>query len=123
MPRPARDARHRRRLLVPSWLPQLRPRRCGRKCLGRSGHPTARFRDMTTWIRRFDQPASVPAGRIRVAVKDAIDVAGVITTAGCIAVRDRAVPASADAACLAGLRAAGADLVGKTTLTELCLSP
>jgi amidase len=78
---------------------------------------------MTTWIHRFDRPASAPAGRIRVAVKDAIDVAGVITTAGCVAVRDRAVPASADAACLAGLRAAGADLVGKTTLTELCLSP
>jgi amidase len=78
---------------------------------------------MTTWIRRFDRPASIPAGRIRVVVKDAIDVAGVITTAGCIAVRDRAVPASEDAACLAWFRAAGAVLVGKTTLSELCLSP
>jgi amidase len=78
---------------------------------------------MTTWIHRFDQPAPTRAGRIRVAVKDAIDVAGVITTAGCVAVRDRAVPAPADAACLAGFRAAGADLVGKTTLTELCVSP
>jgi hypothetical protein len=32
---------------------------------------------VTTWITRFD-PA--PAGLLRVAVKDAIDVAGTITT-------------------------------------------
>ncbi|HEX9999271.1 MAG TPA: amidase [Actinoplanes sp.] len=82
---------------------------------------------MTTWIQRFDVPSgSDPAGPgpglLRVAVKDAIDVAGFVTTAGCVAVRDRAVPAAADAACLAGVRA-GASLVGKTTLTELCASP
>ena len=76
---------------------------------------------MTVWITRF---ADLPAGgRIRVAVKDAIDVAGTITTAGCVAVRERAVPAVVDAACLAGVRAAGAAIVGKTTLTELCVSP
>ena len=46
-----------------------------------------------------------------------------VTTAGCAAVRDRAVPARRDATCLAGVRAAGAHLVGRTTLTELCLSP
>jgi amidase len=50
-------------------------------------------------------------------------MAGVITTAGCAAVRDRAVPARSDAPCLAGVRVAGAFIVGKTTLTELCLSP
>lgn len=75
---------------------------------------------MTTWVTRFDQPA---AGTVRVAVKDVIDVAGVVTTAGCVAVRDRAVPAAADAPCLAGVRSAGAAVVGKTTLTELCVSP
>jgi amidase len=75
---------------------------------------------MTTWITRFDTPTD---GRLRVAVKDAIDVAGTVTTAGCAAVRDRATPAAADAACLAGVRAAGAAIVGKTTLTELCVSP
>jgi amidase len=78
---------------------------------------------MATWITRFDPPAAAPAGLVRVAVKDAIDMAGVVTTAGCVAVRDRAVPATADAACLAGVRAAGTTIVGKTTLTELCLSP
>jgi amidase len=79
---------------------------------------------VTTWITRFDPPSAVGAdGLVRVAVKDAIDMAGVITTAGCVAVRDRAVPARSDAVCLAGVRAAGAFIVGKTTLTELCVSP
>jgi amidase len=75
---------------------------------------------MTTWITRF---AGGLDGRVRVAVKDAIDMAGVITTAGCVAVRDRAEPATHDAPCLAGVRAAGAFIVGKTTLSELCVSP
>jgi amidase len=78
---------------------------------------------MATWIHRFDLPDPVPQGVTRIAVKDAIDVAGVVTTAGCVAVRDRALPAQADAACLAGVRAAAALIVGKTTLTELCLGP
>jgi len=78
---------------------------------------------MATWIHRFDQSDPVPDGLMRIAVKDAIDVAGVVTTAGCVAVRDRALPAAADAACLAGVRGAAARIVGKTTLTELCLGP
>lgn len=75
---------------------------------------------MTAWVTRFEAASD---GLVRVAVKDAIDMAGVITTAGCAAVRDRAVPPAADAECLAGIRAAGAHIVGKTALTELCLSP
>jgi amidase len=55
----------------------------------------------------------------RVAVKDLIDVAGVVTTAGSQAVADFALPASADATLLAGSRAAGARLVGKANLHEL----
>jgi amidase len=80
---------------------------------------------MTTWVHRFDQAPSAGDGRTRIAVKDAIDMVGVVTTAGCAAVRDRARPAAADASCLAGVReAAGqAVIVGKTTLSELCLSP
>jgi amidase len=78
---------------------------------------------MTAWIVRFDPPEPTNrGGGLRVAVKDAIDIAGVVTTAGCPAVRDTATPASADAACLAGVRA-GAIIAGKTTLTELCLDP
>jgi amidase len=78
---------------------------------------------VTAWIQRFDPPLGAAGGSPRVAVKDAIDIAGFVTTAGSVAVRDRAVAATADAACLAGVRAAGAAIVGKTTLTELCTSP
>ena len=72
---------------------------------------------MPTFITRFDAPG---AG-IRLAVKDLIDMAGVPTTAGCRAVADEAVPAPADAACLAGARAARARIVGRTNLHELAL--
>ena len=45
---------------------------------------------------------------------------GVITTSGSPVVAGEAEPAFADAACLAGARAAGARIVGKTNLHELC---
>ncbi len=71
---------------------------------------------MATWILRMEP------GRqgVRLAVKDAIDVAGVPTTVGCAAVADTARPAGADAACVAAARAGGAVVVGKTNLHELC---
>jgi amidase len=58
---------------------------------------------------------------LRVAVKDLIDMEGTPTTAGSRVVADAAVPAGQDAACLAGLRAAGAQVVGKANLHELAL--
>jgi amidase len=70
---------------------------------------------MATFITRLDQAG----GGLRLAVKDLIDVQGVPTTAGSKAVADRAIPALADAQCLAGARAAGAVIVGKTNLNEL----
>jgi amidase len=70
---------------------------------------------VTTYITRLDHPGDGP----RLAVKDLIDVRGVPTTAGCKAVADTARPATADAACLAGARAADAAIVGKTNLFEL----
>lgn len=73
--------------------------------------------DDHAFITRFD-PSPRPG--VRLAVKDCIDVAGVITTAGSPVVAEQAVPAVRDAACLAGARAAGARLVGKTNLHELC---
>ena len=70
-----------------------------------------------TFVTRFDTAGP----GLRVAVKDLIDMAGVPTTAGSRVVADAAVPAAADAACLAGLRAAGAQIVGRANLHELAL--
>ncbi len=70
---------------------------------------------MNTFITRLDHPGAGP----RIAVKDLIDVRGVPTTAGCKALADIAQPAVADAACLAGARAADAAIVGKANLHEL----
>jgi amidase len=74
---------------------------------------------MGTFITRLDTAGTGP----RLAVKDIIDVAGVPTTAGSRAVEQSAAPATADAACLAGARAAGARIVGKTNLHELAMLP
>jgi amidase len=74
---------------------------------------------MATWITKLDATGDGP----RVAVKDLIDVEGVPTTAGSRAVERTAPPATADAPCLAGCRAAGARLVGKANLHELAMLP
>ena len=73
---------------------------------------------VSTWISRLDVPGDSVGPRL--AVKDAIDVAGTVTTAGCAAVADAAVTAEKDAPCVAGARQAGARIVGKTNLHELC---
>jgi amidase len=70
---------------------------------------------MTTFITRLEQPGAGP----RLAVKDLIDIAGVPTTAGCKALAQTAGPATSDAACMAGARAADAAIVGKANLHEL----
>lgn len=59
---------------------------------------------------------------LKVAVKDNIDVAGTITTAGSRALAEHDAAASDDAVCLAGVRAADATLVGKTNMDELAMS-
>ena len=71
----------------------------------------------STWILELDAPVGTGP---RLAVKDAIDVEGVPTTVGCAAIADVAEPAIADAHCVATARAAGARIVGKTNLHELC---
>jgi amidase len=70
---------------------------------------------MATFITRLDHLGTGP----RIAVKDLIDVAGVPTTAGCKALAQTAEPAVADAACMAGAKAADAVIVGKANLHEL----
>ena len=72
---------------------------------------------MSTFITRYDTSGH----GVRLAVKDLIDMAGEPTTAGCRAVAKVAQPAAQDAVCLAGARAAGARIVGRTNLHELAL--
>jgi amidase len=73
---------------------------------------------VTTWITRLDPDPTATGPRL--AVKDAIDVAGVPTTVGCAAIADVAEPATADAPCVASARRQGARIVGKANLHELC---
>ncbi len=71
-----------------------------------------------TWIVQL-----APAGPgVRLAVKDCIDVAGLPTTVGCPVIAERARPADQDAAVVAAARRSGAQIVGKTNLSELCWS-
>jgi amidase len=72
---------------------------------------------MSTFITRYETTGT----GVRLAVKDLIDMEGQLTTAGCRAVAKRARPAARDAACMAGARAAGARIVGRTNLHELAL--
>ena len=71
-----------------------------------------------TWIVRLDAPGDGP----RLAVKDCIDVEGLPTTVGCQVIAEQASPAARDAAVVAAARRAGARIVGKTNLAELCWS-
>ena len=75
---------------------------------------------MATWITRFDTSG---ATGLRIAVKDLIDMTAVPTTNGSRVIAATAAPATTDATCLAGTRAAEAAaeaaVVGKTNLHEL----
>jgi amidase len=71
-----------------------------------------------TWIVRLDAPGDGP----RLAVKDCIDVEGLPTTVGSPLIAELASPAARDAAVVAAARRAGARIVGKTNLAELCWS-
>jgi amidase len=73
---------------------------------------------MTTWLVRLDAPGD----GLRLAVKDCMDVAGLPTTVGCPVIAAGARSADADAPVVASARRAGARIVGKTNLTELCWS-
>jgi amidase len=74
---------------------------------------------MSTWLWRAPD---AEGGGPRLGVKDCIDVAGLPTTAGCPVVASLAKAATADAPVVATARRAGASIVGKTNLTELCWS-
>jgi amidase len=68
-------------------------------------------------------PVPAQDNELCLAVKDNIDVKGVVTTAGSQYVARTSAPAIEDAACLAIARARHIRIVGKTNLSELTLSP
>jgi Asp-tRNA(Asn)/Glu-tRNA(Gln) amidotransferase A subunit family amidase len=61
--------------------------------------------------------------QLRVAIKDNIDVKGVVTSAGSEYLMKHNAPAEKDAACLAILRQRPVQIVGKTNLSEFAVSP
>lgn len=61
--------------------------------------------------------------RLRLAVKDNIDVQGVVTTAGSRQLATTNPPAAKDAPCLALARKRNVQIVGKTNLSEFAVSP
>src|SRR4051812_24350910 len=63
-------------------------------------------------------PPDPNSTELRLAVKDNIDMEGVITTAGSEFFLKTHQPATKDATCLAGARRPGVKIVGKTNLTE-----
>lgn len=68
-------------------------------------------------------PTPAEPGRVRLAVKDNIDVKGIVTTAGSKYLYRNGTPAKADAPCLAIARKQNAIIVGKANLSEFALSP
>ena len=61
--------------------------------------------------------------RLRLAVKDLIDIKGVVTTAGSQYVAETSPPATSDAACLKISRERNVQIVGKTNLSEFAVAP
>jgi amidase len=61
--------------------------------------------------------------RLRLAVKDLIDMKGVVTTAGSEYVAQTSQPATNDAQCLAIARRRNVEIVGKTNLSEFAVAP
>ena len=67
----------------------------------------------------FYSPTGDDSGKLRLAVKDIIDMKGRVTTAGSKYVAESNPPAKRDAKCLASARQDNVRIVGKTNLNEL----
>lgn len=68
-------------------------------------------------------PPEANSQRLRLAIKDNIDMKGVVTTAGSNFFLLTRQPAETDAACLAIARRRNVDIVGKTNMTEFAVAP
>src|SRR6266567_5135962 len=63
------------------------------------------------------------SNQLRLAVKDNIDMKGVVTTAGSEYLSKNSPPAARDAECLAIARQRNVQIVGKTNLSEFAVAP
>lgn len=61
--------------------------------------------------------------RLRLAIKDNIDVAGVVTSGGSKYLAEHSKPAEKDAPCVAIVRDRNVQIVGKTNMSEFAVSP
>jgi Asp-tRNA(Asn)/Glu-tRNA(Gln) amidotransferase A subunit family amidase len=68
-------------------------------------------------------PGDTDSTKLRVAIKDNIDMKGVVTTAGSELFERTHKPAEQDATCLANLRRDYVKIIGKTNLTEFAVAP
>src|SRR5688572_168616 len=68
-------------------------------------------------------PPPTNSNKLKLAVKDNIDMQGVVTTAGSKRLAKEGRRAEKDAACLAIARRRGVHIVGKTILSEFALAP
>jgi aspartyl-tRNA(Asn)/glutamyl-tRNA(Gln) amidotransferase subunit A len=93
----------------------------GRRVFLKTHADTARAAaDYVDAMRRHHAAPSRFAG-IPISVKDLFDIAGDVTTAGSVALRD-APPATRDAPAIARLKAAGLIPIGRTNMTEFAFS-
>ena len=68
-------------------------------------------------------PGDADSTMLRVAIKDNIDMKGVVTTAGSEIFEKTHKPAEQDATCLANVRRDYVKIIGKTNLTEFAVAP
>lgn len=74
-----------------------------------------------TFIAYWPPPKN--SQRLKLAIKDNIDMRGVVTTAGSEHLAKNSPPAARDAECLAIARQRGVDIVGKVNLSEFAVAP
>jgi Asp-tRNA(Asn)/Glu-tRNA(Gln) amidotransferase A subunit family amidase len=101
--------------LLPALLATGLVSGCTTSLLDRADHSSGR-----AFIKYWPPPKNDTS--LRLAVKDLIDVQGVVTTAGSQYIAKNSAPAAQDAECLRIARQRGVRIVGKTNLTELAVT-
>lgn len=84
--------------------------------------PSGQIRQNRTNAFTAYWPPQASNGKIRVAVKDLIDIKGTVTSAGSEYIAKTARPAAKDAKCLEIIRERNVPIVGKTNLTEMAVT-